>query len=183
VPRQLVPAPVSFTEEWFGEASQQTLAELYELVVGLRGHIVEIGCWEGRSTCALANACSPHVVRAVDTWQGSPGEISEQLAAERDVYATFLENVAALTTGNVRPFRMSWRDYFAERAGPIRFLHIDATHTYEEVRDNILAALPHMVPGAVICGDDAHHPPVQRAVIETLGRDVKVKATLWCKQL
>lgn len=172
---------MTFREEWFGTHSQQALVQLYERVADLTGAVVEVGCWEGRSTVALANACHPETLHAVDTWRGSPGEISAKLAEERDVHATFLDNIAELTNGNVTPHRMGWRDYFALnhcQSTPIKFLHIDAEHSYEEVRDNITAALSLMVRGGIICGDDNHHPPVQQAVVDTLG-DAGVMATLW----
>src|SRR5688572_12405710 len=114
-----------FTEEWFGAASQRTLASLAKSVVRLDGTIVEVGCWQGRSTCALANAVWPRTVQAVDTWQGSPGEISAELAAERDVFAEFQRNVVALTNGNVKPWRMGWREYFATHTEPVKLCHID----------------------------------------------------------
>lgn len=167
-----------FHEDWFGEASQRALADLYRTVAHLTGDIVECGCWEGRSTIALAEACHPEWVRAVDTWQGSPGEISETLAGQRDVEAQFLANTAGM---NVTPFRMDWREYFTNHAGPTKFLHIDAAHDFVSVRDNIAAALPHMVAGSVMCGDDAHHPPVRNAVLDAFP-NAKAIATLWVAQ-
>lgn len=169
---------MTFTEDWFCEQSQAAIADLARTVADIDGDIVEVGCWEGRSTVALANAVHPERVHAVDTWQGSPGEISADLAAGRDVLHTFLDNIAELTDGNVVPHCMGWRDYFEDHRAPIKFLHIDAEHTYREVLDNITAALPLMVSGGVICGDDVHHPPIQQAVFEALGA-ASVTATLW----
>jgi predicted O-methyltransferase YrrM len=169
---------VSFTEEWFCVESQQALAALAESTNHLDGDVVEVGCWQGRSTVALAGAVRPAVVHAVDTWQGSPNEISADLAGERDVLHEFLENMAELTDGNVVPHVMGWREYFADHRHPVRFIHIDAEHSYREVFDNIAEVLPLMVSGGVICGDDVHHPPVQQAVFEQLG-SVAVTATLW----
>lgn len=170
---------MTFTEEWFGEASQRALADLYAKVAEREGDIVEVGCWEGRSTIALANACAPAWVRAADTWQGSPGEVSETLARERDVLATFLANTAGM---NIDVYVMGWRDYFADHHNPIRLIHIDATHTYDEVAGNIDTVLPFMVSGGVLCGDDAHHPPVQRAVLDRFP-DAGLTASLWWVQL
>lgn len=177
----------AFHENWFGEASREALADLYGLVADLEGDIIEVGSWEGRSTITLANAAYPSVVHAVDTWNGSPGEVSHVLAAERvltheDVHRTFLANVEAFSKGNVEPHRMDWRKFFADYEGKIRLLFIDAEHSFSEVHDNIVAALPHMVPGGVICGDDNHHPPVQQAVLDTLG-DANLRATLWYWQV
>jgi predicted O-methyltransferase YrrM len=169
-----------FHEEWFHPLSCDVLESLAKQVQCLSGAVVEVGSWEGRSTIVLANAVWPLNVRAVDTWQGSPGEISQQLAAERDVFAQFQRNIVAATRGNVWPYRMGWRDYFATYPDPVKLCFIDATHTYEEVRDNILAVLPLMVSGGVICGDDVMHPPVHQAVADTLdANDVNVEASLW----
>lgn len=167
-----------FNEAWFSIQSQKALTRLARLTRGLEGRVIEVGCWEGRSTCALSHAVWPDNVEAVDTWNGSPGEISAALAADRDVFATFTANIAELTRGNVTFHRMGWRDYFAADTSPVRFCHIDAEHTYTEVFDNISAVLPLLVPGGVICGDDALHPPVIAAVRDALP-EVHLEASLW----
>lgn len=170
----------TFIEDWFGLASQKTLTRLAFLTHGLPGAVIEVGSWEGCSTIALANAVHPTVVSAVDTWEGSPGEISAKLASERDVYGTFMTNIHAGTKGNVCPYKQGWRDYFAAHKGQlIRLLFIDAEHSYREVFDTIEAALPLLVEGGIICGDDVHHPPIQDAVLEHFGPSVMCEQTLW----
>lgn len=169
---------MNFHEDWYGPSGIMALRAAYVRTFGVEGRIIEVGCWEGRSTIGLARACHPEIVHAVDTWEGSPGEVSAELAAQRDVYAQFLENIGSATAGNVVPFRMDWRTYFAQESGPIRFLHIDATHTYDEVKANIEAALPDLVVGGVICGDDRHHPPVAQAVFDVLGA-YQFESNLW----
>lgn len=170
---------MSFTEEWFAPESQSALVKLYEHVRDLTGDVVEVGCWEGRSTVALANACHPDVVHAVDTWDGSPGEVSWTLAHERDVAYQFAQNIEQLTAGNVRPHRVGWRDYFAEHRDPVKFCHIDAEHSYREVFDNIQTVVPLLVSGGLLCGDDVLHAPVRAAVMDTLGPECGVVASLW----
>jgi predicted O-methyltransferase YrrM len=172
-----------FTEDWFGPASCEALANLAHAVRDLPGAIVEIGAWEGRSTIALANAARPRQVVSVDTWAGSPGEVSADLAADRDVFAQWQSNVATFTAGNVRPVRMGWREFLAGHTEPIALAFIDAEHTRKEVAGNIAALLPLMAPGGIICGDDAHHPPVQEGVGDALpAGEVFVVATLWIWQ-
>jgi predicted O-methyltransferase YrrM len=170
---------MKFTEEWFGAASCRAVQRLVAQTQGLGGRVIEVGCWEGKSTIHIAQGCYPAKVQAVDTWEGSPGEISADLAAGRDVFATFNENIAELTRGNVEVHRIGWREYFEMDRGPIRFLHIDAEHTYREVFDNIAAALPLMVAGGVICGDDVHHPPIVEAVTDHFGTAWRREASLW----
>lgn len=177
---ELVQAPMTavFVEDWFSAQMCRTIARLVVETLHLGGDTVEIGSWEGKSTIALANAIYPDKLCAVDTWKGSPGEISRELAKERDVYATFLANIEAATKGNVVPFRMGWRRYVHDHQAPIRFCFIDAEHSYVEVRENIEAVLPRMVPGGILCGDDVHHPPIIRAVLDTVG-DAQRLGTLW----
>lgn len=167
-----------FTEEWFGAHSCAALAGVAGRVSHVDGLIVEVGSWEGRSTCVLANAVHPRTVEAVDTWQGSPGEVSAVLAVERDVFAQFRTNVDAYTRGNVNVWRTDWRNFVDALTEPVALLFIDAEHTYREVADTITAFLPLMAAGGVICGDDNHHPPIQQAVRDTLG-DCSCDATLW----
>lgn len=173
---------MTFTEEWFGERSQEVLARLVKVVEDVPGIIIEIGAWEGRSTIALANAAYPRQVHTCDTWAGSPGEISAELAAERDVHATWRANVDELTAGNVVEHRSDWREYLLTVDTDVALAFIDAEHTYVEVRDNIRALLQKMSPGGIICGDDQHHPPVRRALVECFGDDVYVDATVWIWQ-
>jgi len=171
---------MSFTEEWFDVTSQDRLAELGRQVHNVDGLVIEIGSWEGRSTCVLANTIRPRPVIAVDTWQGSPGEISAELAAQRDVYGTFITNVRTLTSGNVIVARKGWREFVPTITDPVALCFIDAEHTYREVYDNIEAILPHMAPGGVICGDDAGHQPVRDAVLALLPNDdVLVSGNVW----
>lgn len=171
---------MTFHEEWFSQTCQDYLAELGKSVGHVPGLIIEIGSWEGRSTCALANAIYPRMVHAVDTWKGSPAEISATLAAQRDVYATWSENVKELTQGNVVPHRMGWRDYIPTVDERVALCFIDAEHTYREVFDNITAVLPLLSSGGVLCGDDISHPPVRQAVSEILPTDdVWAKGNVW----
>jgi hypothetical protein len=160
---------VTFTEDWFSSGSQRVLVEQMRSVAHLDGAVIEVGAWEGRSTVALANEAWPDMVDVVDTWRGNPGHWCYDAAAKRDIYATFQTNIETLTNGNVRPWKMSWQEFFSDWSGPIRLLFIDGDHTYDEVRQNIETALPWVVPGGVICGDDRAIPEVERAVVDTLG--------------
>jgi hypothetical protein len=151
----------------------------------MRGGIVEIGCWQGKSTIALARACYPEPVHAVDHWLGNLDEHSADesviIARQRDVFKEFMENMRNCTEGNVVPWRMDWREFvklWTKRVdSSIKFCHIDASHDYKSVRDNIQAILPFIVPGGILCGDDfqtsnlSRHDldgGVERAVRESL---------------
>lgn len=158
---------MTFTECWFDVAPQATLSELVRSVADIDGLIVEIGAWEGRSTVVMAEAASPRIVHTCDTWRGSPSDDSGRLAAERDVFARWSSNVARFN--NVVAHKMGWREYVPTIDEPIALCFIDAEHTYTEVHDNIVAVLPLMASGGVLCGDDLRAPDVSAAVSHTLG--------------
>ena len=171
-----------FTEDWLPVASQTVLTILVDSIKDIPGPIVEVGSWEGRSTVAIANADPTRTVHAVDTWQGSPGEVSADLAADRDVFAQFQTNIDAMTDGNVEAHRMDWRDYIATIREPIAMLFVDGLHTRPEVYATIKTFWPYLAPHAVICGDDFHHIPVRQAVLDLIP-DAEWAATLWVWRL
>lgn len=147
-----------FREDWYSDAQCAALVNAYESVKDILGDVVEIGCWEGKSTVYLANACFPVDVQAVDTWRGNEDEGQQHpsvvLAKKRDVYADFIEHSKRLTRGNVRPHRMLSGDFFTTERPQIKFCHIDGSHDYQNVRRDIAGALSLLVPGGVLCGDD-----------------------------
>jgi len=186
------PHQPTFHEQWYAESELSTLQAAAQFVRPLQGAIVEIGCWEGRSTTVIANVCYPEPVVAVDTWLGSltEGEQHEtvRIARERDVFATFEENIRALTRGNVVPQRMDAIEFLQQEERPIKFCHIDAAHDYRSVRETIDRLLPRLVPGGILVGHDydtAHagredlQGGVQRAVREMLPRHVSKGNNWW----
>lgn len=151
-----------YTEQWYSDVQADALAGLARSVRHLDGLFIEIGVWQGKSFSSIAQAVIPNVVCAVDTWRGNEDEstvlgsehTSVTLANERDVYQEFIDNMRALGISNYAEYRTHWREFLIADISPIAFLHIDASHDYQSVRDCIAAALPHMLPGSVMCGDD-----------------------------
>lgn len=172
----------TFHEEWYPHQQAAYLGWLAQQVPS-EGAYIEIGCWEGRSTIAIAQTIAPTPLIAVDHWQGNVEEgVSRDLAAERDVYATFARNLELLTSGNVQVHRMDWREWMATWEGPIAFMHIDASHDYDSVADCIRAVLPYVVKGGILCGDDYHWDGVYRAVHDLLGTVQEAGGRLWVWQ-
>lgn len=147
-----------FHEDWYPPEQLLRLSGLCESVRALRGAVLEIGCWEGRSTVAMAHACHPETVWAIDTWRGNedehPSHVSVQLAGRRDVHRQFLQNIAELTGGNVRAVRQDCHAFLKTWREPVRLAHLDASHDYDSVRRTLEALLPWTVPGGVLCGGD-----------------------------
>ena len=185
-----------FNDPWY---PPEQLAKLRSLVhVAVResepGSFVEIGCWEGRSTLAIAQVIAdefpyPPTLHAVDTWLGNveegPNHPSVVGAHARDVLATFRSN---LQDCRVVIHQTTGAAYLRQRSGIIAFIHLDASHTYRATKELIELALPLMAPGGVMCGDDfanAHagreelDGGVERAVRECLPHFVEAGNLWW----
>jgi hypothetical protein len=177
---------VRFDERWISDEQLALTAELAAQTAGLPGEVIEIGTWQGLSAIPIANAVHPAVLHVVDHWLGDEpealatvGGISPEFAAARDNYGIFLANVAEGTAGNVKVHKMGWREFAADWAEPVRFLHLDASHSRKELSDSIAALLPFAVPGAVFAGDDWNHPPDTQAAVREHFTDVNARFNMW----
>ena len=136
--------------------------------------IIEVGCWKGRSTLALAENTPGHVW-AVDTWQGTPGDAHleevQRLGGPDGLYRVFCENLRhCFERGTVSMFRMDSVEA-AKQFTPaaVDLVFIDAGHVYADVKRDLEAYRPLVKPGGILCGHDyacPSHAGVQQAVDE-----------------
>ena len=99
-----------FNEDWYSDSQCNELIKLVKLVENIEGEIIEIGCWEGKSTINIANTCYPQKLICNDTWLGNVEEskitgikhITEIILQERDVLNIFIQNMDLLTKGNYK---------------------------------------------------------------------------------
>jgi len=133
--------------------------------------VVEIGSYNGRSTHALLSG-GAHVT-AIDHFQGSA-----EHALTNDTYQAFVRNVGHFP--NLAVLRMPSLDAaqrFADRS--IDMVFIDADHSYEAVKADILAWAPKA--RRILCGHDYgldSWPGVTLAVRELIG-SYHVYGTIW----
>ena len=184
-----------FNENWYSDSQINDLINLLNKVNNLEGKIIEIGCWEGKSAMHLANNCYPEILICNDTWLGNVQEsivtgithTTELILKERDVYSNFINNMNNTTKQNYAVIKEDCIEYLKNFDGSIKFMHIDASHDYESVFETINLALPKMVKGGIMCGDDFLtanlkrtdlHGGVERAVKELLP-NFKVNGNLW----
>lgn len=174
----------AFTERWTSDDHAALLARLAQAAP--EGRCVEIGCWEGLSTVAIAGALLGRPVEAVDTWAGNADEDEAHptvaAARERDVYGQFVHNMRAFGLGNVLPRRMDWRAWAAESDAPLAFVHLDGAHDERTVSAQLDALLPRLVDGGIICGDDYYAPGVSGPVNAHLPGAVTDGRTWWWKK-
>ena len=167
--------------------------ELYDEVVskaGLTGQFVEIGCWKGKSSAYMAekiyNSGKNITFYCVDTWEGTVTEDHHQKDAaviEGKLFDVFRKNMSVFDDMYI-PLRMTSlkaADMFMDQW--FDFVYIDASHEYQDVKDDINAWLPKVKKGGIIAGDDYNSPQVQQAVHEVLGNVHKVNRFTWKAQV
>jgi hypothetical protein len=173
----------TFHEDWYGGEQALFVARLAQ-ATPKEGACVEIGAWEGKSTTVIAQRISPRILHVVDTWQGNTdegdGHPSVVAARERDVYSAFCSNVFKLTSEyTVVAHRADWRDWVKEWDQPISFLHLDAAHDRQSVRECLQAVRPFFVDGAILCGDDAYADGVKQGVADVFPEARVIHERLW----
>jgi predicted O-methyltransferase YrrM len=165
-----------FDEHWMGDGQTSELARLAASTSHLTGEVVEIGTWQGLSAIPIAQAIMPASLHVVDHWTGQDSSIPPNLV-DRDNYGIFMANVAEAGV-NVTVHKQDWREWIKTWTAPIRFLHLDASHTTAEVADNIEAVLPFMVHGGILAGDDWDWPTVEAGILQHLSRPANI---MWDK--
>lgn len=168
-----------FHEDWYPAPRLALLMAAAGETCGRPGANVEIGCWEGRSTIALARALAGEPLHAVDHWQGWAGDATEALARSRDVERTFRENIRAVRCRNIVVHRQDWRVWAASWTRRIKFLHLDAAHDEQSVYACLIALRPLLTAGALVCGDDYHTGGVQAATAAALGAVESADGVFW----
>lgn len=179
-------------QDWYSANQCHKLAEIYTEVKDLSGLVIEIGCWEGKSTMSLANACYPDVLLCNDTWAGNIDEevfvgekhITTLLLQYQNVYETFINNMDNFTKKNYKVIKQDCLQWIPTINEPVKFCHIDANHDYHSVKKTIDLIKPFMIKGGIVCGDDypcdfeSHAGGVYRAVNESF-TNVNVFERLW----
>ena len=139
--------------------------------------IVEVGSWFGRSTSYMGSLLKESNKNikfySVDTWEGSDEEAHHKIISELksqgktlfDEYLNNLEDCGVIDY--VIPIKSTSIDAantFEDNS--IDFIHIDASHDYDNVLADIIAWYPKVKPGGLITGDDYIWGGVKKAVDE-----------------
>jgi predicted O-methyltransferase YrrM len=180
-----VEAKPKFHENWYCDNQIRELSRLLQKTKQLSGNIIEVGCWEGKSTSYIARSCYPEIVICNDTWLGNVSEslctgkthVTELILKERDVYKCFIKNMNSLTKGNYEVVKKDCLEWLKSYNEPIKFIHIDASHEFENVYKTIKLVLPKIVKGGIICGDDFQAAHINRNDLQG-GVERAVRTTL-----
>lgn len=159
----------SFELEWLAEAASKSKV------------IVEFGCFQGRSTRALADNCDG-VIYAIDPWDGLyfNNDNTEYKGIDTDCYEIFKNNLNDhINSGKVVPYKMKSTDFKLDINPDMVF--IDGDHRYEAVKADIEIAKRILKKG-IISGHDYIYeglwPGVKKAVDELIG-PVELHHSIW----
>ncbi len=143
----------NFGEEWF------TYPILYKTMVDTakdNSKFVEIGCWKGKSAAymavEIANSNKNIDFYCIDTWEGS---VEHRGYSELNtLYDIFNTNMLPLKKYYklIRTTSLEGSKQFEDNS--LDFVFIDASHEYQDVKDDINAWLPKVKPGGVLAGHD-----------------------------
>jgi len=163
-----------YTNNWFN------FQEFYTTVSKEDWNVfIEIGVWKGHSISFLADKLRGKKdisIYAVDLfeetyrWSGENGDsnIKKQVPHIYDIYQQVLkETNTRHLIEDIKSF--SWRasEFFEDKS--VDFVFIDADHSYESVKKDIIAWLPKVRSSGMISGHDYFTAPgVRKAVTELL---------------
>jgi hypothetical protein len=157
-----------------GEGEYTFLKSLVDRANELPGDFIEIGTLFGSTAQRLAAWKAPgKKVIAVDQFSWNPWILSS--AEHERITSNNLFYLAA--HGHLEIVRADKNDFYRRPfAVPPALVFLDAVHTYEETRRDIIWAK--QVGVGVICGHDYDHPGVVRAV-EEFGGPERVVGSVW----
>lgn len=186
-------------EGWFSPADIAAYKNLCGMVP-IEGTIAELGVWQGRSLCAIAEVIRDRRLRvhAVDTFQGTEGErdlVHDCGGTLQQVFEANLTRFSIRGQVEVHPgSTVAVAAQFPDATLDLVF--IDANHSYQQTSADIKAWLPKVKSGGILCGHDYKRPwrhfwghdrnGVKRAVDEALGkRTIQLfpGSSVWCYRL
>ena len=142
-------------------------------------HFVEVGSYEGQSAAYMAveiiNSKKKIKFDCIDTWANH-----NDIRDTNEVYQRFLNNMN-LVIDYINPIRMdsvSASKLYNDNS--LDFVYIDADHSYESVKDDIISWLPKVKPGGILAGHDYPMVSVREAVHDVLGeKNISVNMCSW----
>lgn len=172
-------------ENWF------SYPNLYSKVIktfNSGSKFVEVGSWKGRSSLfmatEIANSGKEIDFYCVDTWEGS---IEHKNYTElQDLYSIFLNNMKPVEKyyHHLKTPSLKAVNYFDDQS--LDFVFIDASHEYEDVKNDIIAWLPKVKKGGILAGHDYYENSTfsdVSKVVKEIFTDFKISENCFIVQL
>lgn len=147
---------LEFTSDWFSNNIPRFTKHLLHLSGVENVRVLEIGSWEGRSTCWLLDNIvtgQGSTITCVDTWNGSDERAHD---AERDnIWNRFKGNISNYPTNKIIVKRGLSRDRLKDADhGLYDFIYVDGSHTARDVMEDAVLAFDLLKENGVMIFDD-----------------------------
>lgn len=156
-------AAPGFTVDWFSRTIP-AWKELFPRIMPRPARILEIGAFEGRSTCFMLENILPAdlsgEIHCVDTWQGG---VEHQGIAMDAVFDRFRANVSAVlkrvpqhkVIGHRNLSSVALHDLHAKGfVGKFDFVYVDGSHQAADVLEDLVLSFPLLRRGGLVICDD-----------------------------
>jgi len=150
-----------------------TAIDLYKFMVNNcpnNSCFVEIGAFLGCSTAFMAVEIinSGKIIKfdVVDTWEGSPDLMNEEVIVKGILYDEFIRNMIPVRDF-INPIRMTSEEASKlYENNSLEFVYIDGNHEYEAFSLDVRCWFPKVKYGGYIGGHDFNYNSVKRGVEE-----------------
>ena len=122
---------------------------------------VEIGSWKGKSSFCMASFIQAENKNikfyCIDTWQGSEEHVEDSEIVNNTLFNTFKKNTEPVGDfiTSIQLNSLNAAHQFNDES--LDFVFIDASHDYENVKNDINTWYPKVKKGGTIAGHDYHH--------------------------
>lgn len=190
---QSIPEPYSSINDlpidmqgWFSEENKNNLERFINIYKPKI--IVELGTWLGTSAIFMASVMpEDSKLYCIDDWTAdsdiailnTPGlEVKIKI-----LYQQFLSNVKHHgLCHKIIPMRMKTLEAARSLNVKADLIYLDASHDEKSVYEDVIAWIPHLEKGGIMCGDDWQHFGISNAVTRAsreLGKTLKVEGNFW----
>jgi predicted O-methyltransferase YrrM len=136
-------------------------------------HFVELGAFKGKSAVFMAveiiNSGKNIKFDCIDNWKGNAEHNRIKEVIDHTLYETYLKNIEPVkhVINTVSLDSMEAVKLYADKS--LDFVFIDASHEYEDVKNDIYHWMKKVKKGGVLAGHDLNsYPGVTKAVEELL---------------
>lgn len=163
-----------FHDDWFSQNIPQWEKYLGHLKGRDNVKAIEIGCWEGRSTCWMLEnilTAEDSSIICIDTFQGNPENYVR--GYEKDVKSIFISNIEAIGASrkmNLIPCRSSMAAKTLHE-DEFDLIYIDGSHDQKDVLIDLCHMWPLLKSGGVMIMDDYEYNIPAMNIITKLAID------------
>jgi SAM-dependent methyltransferase len=130
----------------------------YQKQRGIRGNLLEIGVFRGRTACLLGLMAAPgERLFGIDVFNDARNIDHSGAGAERAEFDSNIARWKLTERTDVIEGDSMFLDFAQHGIGKVRFAHIDGAHYVDAVCNDIIKAQQIMVPGGVVVVDDWHN--------------------------